>query len=121
VNTNPSHYIWWLDVEIGNTWKEPTSIFNTQSNTADLEGVTAYFKSMNIRVGLYSTAYQWGQIVGNSVSADSNLVGLINWRPGGANIGIAKIACTAEPLTTNGKVVMMQFVSKILDYNYSCI
>lgn len=121
INNNPDSYIWWLDVEIGNTWKEPTSSFNTLSNTAVLEGMTSYFKSINARVGLYSTAYQWGQIVGNSVSATSNLNGLINWRPGGSNISTAKIACTAAPLTINGKVVLTQFTSKNLDYNYSCI
>jgi hypothetical protein len=121
VSALPSSYTWWLDVETMNTWKPPTSNFNTQSNATVLEGMTAYFQSVNGTVGLYSTAYQWGQIVGSSVSTSSNLNGLKNWRPGGANLSTAKQACTAAPLTTAGTVVLTQYVSKNLDYDYSCI
>lgn len=120
IDPTPSKYIWWLDVETLNTWKAPTSEFNTLSNTAVLEGMNMYYASINARVGLYSTAYQWGQIVGNSVSSTSNLNGLPNWRPGGANLSTAKQACTANPLTTGGKVVLTQFISKNLDYDHSC-
>lgn len=121
VYTSPSTYTWWLDVETINTWKAPTSSFNTRSNATVLEGMTAHFQSVGGRVGLYSTAYQWGQIVGSSVSSTSNLNGLKNWRPGGASLNTAKKACTAAPLTTNGTVTLTQFVSKNLDYDYSCI
>lgn len=121
VSSVPSTYIWWLDVETENTWKPATSTFNTQSNTAVLEGMTAYFNSVNARVGLYSTGPQWAQIVGNSISSTSNLNALPNWRPGGASLATSKEACKAAPLTANGKVVLTQFVSKGLDYNYSCI
>lgn len=121
VSPLPSSYTWWLDVETVNTWKPPTNDLNTRSNATVLEGMTAYFQSVQGVVGLYSTAYQWGQIVGNSVSTTSNLNGLKNWRPGGANLSTAKQACTATPLTANGIVVLTQFVSKNLDYDYSCI
>lgn len=121
VSASPSTYTWWLDVETMNTWKPPTSSFNTRSNATVLEGMTSHFQSVGGRVGLYSTAYQWSQIVGDSVSGGSNLIGLKNWRPGGANLSTAKQACAAAPLTSNGKVVMTQFVSKNLDYDYSCI
>ncbi len=120
VSTSPSTYIWWLDVETENTWKLSGTSFDHQSNTAVLEGMTSYFQSINARVGLYATGYQWGQIVGNAVDADSNLAGLHNWRPGGASLATAKDACTATPLTPNGTVVLTQFVSKGLDYNYAC-
>jgi hypothetical protein len=82
--------------------------------------MTAYFDSINARVGLYSTAYQWNSIVGSSVGSDSNLNGLPNWRPGGASLRTAKDACNAAPLTAGGTVVLTQFVSKGLDYNYVC-
>jgi hypothetical protein len=121
VATSPASYIWWLDVETQNTWKPSGNTFNTQSNVADLEGMTAYFTSLGGRVGLYSTAAQWQQIVGSSVSASSNLNGLTNWRPGGANLSTAKDACKAAPLTANGKVVLTQYISKSLDYDYSCV
>jgi hypothetical protein len=121
VSTDPATYTWWLDVETMNTWKAPTSSFNTLSNATVLEGMTTKFQLVGGTVGLYSTAYQWGQIVGSSVSGTSNLNGLKNWRPGGANLKTAKQACTAAPLTPGGSVVLTQFVSKNLDYNYSCI
>lgn len=121
VNTSASHYLWWLDVETENTWKLTGSSFDFQSNVADLEGMTAYFKTLGIRVGLYSTAAQWGRIVGNAVSPTSNLNALPNWRPGGASLATSKEACKATSLTPGGKVVLTQFISKGLDYNYSCI
>ena len=118
---SPSPYIRWLDVETENTWKLGETEFDYKSNVAVLEGMTAYFNYANVRVGLYSTDYQWGQIVGNQVSTSSNLNGLPNWRPGGANLSTAKQACTAAPLTPGGTVVLTQFVWKNLDRNYSCI
>ncbi len=120
-NKSASYYKWWLDVETENTWKLSGTSFDNESNVAVLEGMTAYFNSIGVRVALYSTGAQWSQIVGNAVAADSNLIGLDNWRPGGASLSTAKQACTATPLTSGGKVVLTQFVSKGLDYNYSCI
>jgi hypothetical protein len=121
IDTNPATYIWWLDVETENTWKLDGSQFDHESNVAVLEGMTAYFEGIGIRVGLYSTGPQWNRIVGGAVASDSNLIGLDNWRPGGASLSTAKQACSADPLTTGGRVVLTQFVSKNLDYNYSCI
>ena len=110
IDTSPAAYIWWLDVETENTWKLSGTAFDNQSNVAVLEGMTAYCKSVGARVGLYSTASQWNQIVGKAVSASSNLNGLNNWRPGGATLSTAKQACKALPLTPGGKVVLTQFV-----------
>jgi hypothetical protein len=119
-NKSASYYKWWLDVETENTWKLGNTTFDNESNVAVLEGMTSYFNSINARVALYSTGAQWKQIVGDAVKDNSNLIGLDNWRPGGASLATAKQACTADPLTTGGKVVLTQFVSKGLDYNYSC-
>lgn len=121
VDTSPAAYIWWLDVEAENTWKFGGAAFDYESNVAVLEGMTDYFTSVNARVGLYATGSQWNQIVGGAVTPSSNLVGLDNWRPGGASLATAKQACGADPLTLGGRVVLTQFVSKNLDYNYSCI
>lgn len=121
IDSTASKYKWWLDVETENTWKLSGSSFDTKSNVAVLEGMTAYFTQIGARVGLYSTSSQWNQIVGSAVTNSSNLVGLDNWRPGGANLSTSKQACTASSLTSNGKIVLTQFVSKGLDYNYSCI
>lgn len=120
IGTDASKYIWWLDVETLNTWKPAINDLNAKSNAAVLEGMTAYFQSINARVGLYSTGYQWGQIVGNGVSELSVLNGLPNWRPGGANLNTSKQACNSSPLTKDGKIVLTQYIYKNLDYNYSC-
>jgi hypothetical protein len=121
VDVDPAAYIWWLDVETENTWKFGGTQSDYESNVAVLEGMAAYFNSVGARVGLYSTGFQWGQIVGNAVADSSNLIGLDNWRPGGASLSTSKQACAADSLTAGGRVVMTQFVSKNLDYNYSCI
>lgn len=119
-NKAASYYKWWLDVETENTWKLNGTSFDHQSNVAVLEGMTKYFTGVGARVALYATGPQWSQIVGNAVTSGSNLNGLDNWRPGGASLSTAKQACSATPLTAGGKVVLTQFVSKGLDYNYSC-
>lgn len=121
ISSNPADYVWWLDVETSNTWKLGGSDFDFASNTAVLEGMAEYYDSVGATIGLYSTGYQWGQIVGNGVQTGSKLIGLDNWRPGGANLKTAKQACSAAPLTAGGRVVMTQFISKNLDYNFSCI
>jgi hypothetical protein len=108
--------LWWLDVETTNTWQA-----NKLANAADLEGMTAYFQSIGAKVGLYSTNYQWNQIVG-AVKPDSNLNNLKSWIAGASSETSAKSMCsTAKPLTANSPVILTQFVSRNLDYDYSCI
>jgi hypothetical protein len=120
VPPNPAAYIWWLDVETENTWKTG-STFAMQSNTADLEGMTAYFRSRGATVGIYSTSYQWGQIVGKTVGAGSNLNGVYSWLAGSRNLTAARSNCSLPPLTAGGKVALTQYVSGSFDYDYSCL
>lgn len=115
--TNPQTYTWYLDVETANTWDSTSG--GTQRNTADLEGMTAYFQSIGAKVGLYSTSYQWGVIVGSS-SSSSNLNGLSSWLPGATSTSSAQANCAAAPLTTGGTVRMAQYTSSNLDYDVSC-
>lgn len=119
ISTEPSVYPWWLDVETANTWKYGSE-FAFQSNKAVLEGMTAYFQSRGITVGVYSTNYQWNLIVG-PVPSGSNLLGLRNWRAGAANLAQAQEYCSLTPLTAGASVIMTQFVIDNLDHNYSCI
>ncbi|HUC20470.1 MAG TPA: hypothetical protein VMR98_03185 [Candidatus Polarisedimenticolaceae bacterium] len=121
ITPSPAAYLWWLDVETENTWKLSGTAFDSQSNVAVLEGMTAYFQSVGARVGLYAFGEQWNQIVGSVVGPASNLNGLPNWRLGGANLDTAKAACLAPPLTPGGRIHMTQIVIDGLDYNYSCI
>jgi hypothetical protein len=117
--SNPEQYMWWLDVEIANTW-DYTDGGHTR-NAAVLEGMTEYFFSVGVRgVGLYSTRYQWAQIVGNGVSATSSLNGLPNWRPAGSDPAAADTTCGVAPLTPGGIVEMTQYTLDY-DYNLTCI
>ena len=111
---DPSTYKWWLDVETGNSWET-----NTANNTADLEGMVDYFTHVGARTGLYSTAYQWNQIAG-TVAVGSSLYGLDSWLPGASSLSSAKANCSLRGLT-GGTVTVTQYVSKRLDYDYSCI
>lgn len=120
-DTKPSSYVWWLDVELENTWKLSGSKLDYQSNVAVLEGMAEYFASIGTRIGLYSTAYQWGEITDGVIDSESRLNGLPNWRPGGRNVSTATQACTASPLTPGGTVVLTQYIARGLDHNYSCI
>jgi len=114
--SNPGNYTWWLDVETINSWET-----NKTANAADLEGMTAYFQSLGAHVGLYSTSYQWGKIAG-TVTAASNLNNLLSWVPGASSQASAAKSCqSSAPLTTGSPVTMTQYISKNLDYDYSCI
>lgn len=116
--TNAGTYTWWLDVETGNSWDFTAG--GTARNVADLEGMTEYFKSINAKVGVYSTSYQWGQIVGSSVVVTSSLNGLSNWLPGSSSLSAAKTNCALASLTVGGIVGITQYTSVNKDYDYSC-
>ena len=116
--TNPNRYIWWLDVETTNTWD--TTAGSAQRNAADLEGMVTRFQNIGAKVGLYSSTYQWNQIVGSSVSRTSNLNGLPNWLAGAADLAHAKANCFVTPLTKNGQIQLTQYTVGGLDYDYSC-
>ncbi len=115
-----SAYTWWLDVETMNTWQSGSTEALAR-NTAALEGMTSYYQSQGATVGLYSTAVQWGTIVGDMVNSDSNLNGLANWRPSGANLNNAIANCYVAPLTSGGFISLTQYVQQNLDKNHSCI
>lgn len=111
---SPAAFKWWLDVETGNSW-EPT----TANNAADLSGMVDYFQSLGSQVGLYSTSYQWGQIAG-TVATTSSLRGLDSWIPGATGLRSAQANCSLVALT-GGKTVLTQYVSRGIDYDYSCV
>jgi hypothetical protein len=117
--SHPEQYMWWLDVEIANTW-DYTSGGGTR-NAAVLEGMTEYFTSIGTRgVGVYSTRYQWGKIVGSGVDSTSSLNGLSNWRPTGSTLAGAQANCELAPLTPGGIIEMTQYTTTF-DYNHTCI
>jgi hypothetical protein len=113
---SPASFKWWLDVETSNSWSTTDLI----ANAASLEGMTAYFQSIGSVVGAYSTNSQWQTIVG-TVNQSSNLNGLDSWLAGARTLRGAQQNCANPPLTPTGKVVLTQYVSNNLDYDYSCI
>jgi hypothetical protein len=119
VSSNPADYPWWLDVETQNTWQSGSSQALAR-NTASLEGMAAYFQQKGATVGLYSTSYQWNQVVGSTVSSTSNLNGLVSWLAGGRSEKNAKSLCDGPALTAGGTVSLTQYIAHNLDYDYSC-
>jgi hypothetical protein len=119
VDSVVSRYTWWLDVETMNTWQSGSTEALAR-NRATLEGMTAYLLGEGARVGLYSTSYQWGQIVG-TVPSTSNLVKRDSWLAGATTLGQAKENCRRAPLVPGGRVTLTQYVPDSLDRNHSCI
>jgi hypothetical protein len=113
--SNPSDYVWWLDVESENSWST-----DKDANRAVLEGMTDFFHSIDVKdVGIYSTGLQWSRIVG-TVGNSSNLYSLPSWLAGARTVTGAKANCSDPPLTAGGEVTLTQFVTRKFDYNYSC-
>ncbi len=118
VDSTPSSYPWWLDVEMTNSWDSGSSDA-LMRNRVDLEAMVSYFQSQGITVGIYSTNFQWGTIVGD-VPSGSDLVGLRNWRPGASDLAGAQTNCSLTPLTNGGLVSITQYTTNF-DNNYSCL
>jgi len=106
--------MWWLDVETGNSW-----LWDKTANAAELEGMTAFLEGTGLDVGIYSTGYQFGEIVGE-VGPGSNLYRLRNWLAGAESTESAREYCSASPLAPGGTVTLTQFTEGDLDYNYRC-
>ncbi len=121
---NPASFFWWLDVETENSWGPDRA-----ANRAVLEGMTHYYLDVlgAAGVGIYSTGYQWGVIVGaagavqsgTAIPGPSNLNGLPSWLAGATTLEGAQANCTLPPLT-GGKVTVTQYLMNGLDHNYAC-
>ncbi|WP_166486460.1 hypothetical protein [Blastococcus saxobsidens] len=118
VDSQPSRYTWWLDVETMNTWQIGSDDARDR-NRATLEGMAAYLLSEDAEVGVYSTGYQWGRIVGE-VPRYSNLAGLDSWLAGADDLEDARDTCDDDPLVPGGTVTLVQYVEDDLDHNHAC-
>ncbi|HEX3623556.1 MAG TPA: hypothetical protein VHT97_14675 [Acidimicrobiales bacterium] len=98
---------WWLDVETSNSWSGDYSL-----NLADLQGSIDVLAGQGVTVGVYSTAYQWGQITGGARLA------MPSWVAGAQNAQRASAMCASS--FTGGKVVLVQYPSGGLDADYAC-
>jgi len=106
---------YWLDIETSNSW---TSDF--AKNQASLEGMVYAFEQSNDTVGVYSSSGSWSALFG-PVASSSSLYSLDEWRPGAKTLAKAQANCSLAPFEGNGQVVITQYVSTNLDYDYSCV
>ncbi len=118
VASDPDRYVWWLDVETANTWQtgSPDALAR---NRAALEGMTASITARGGRVGVYSTAQQWAQIVGR-VPEGSALAGRPSWLAGSTSLDDARADCSDRGLTPGSAVALTQYVVDGLDRNHAC-
>lgn len=122
-------YTWWLDVETMNSWQRGSDEAYAR-NTASLEGMKQFYTADGIAtVGLYSTGYQWRQIVGDTLSVPTaetpatggNLIGAESWLAGSLDATDARMRCLTTSGLTGGPVRLLQYIADDLDYNYSCV
>lgn len=110
-------YPWWLDVETANSWESGTA--GLVNNLAVLQGMVDAFHHAGVTtVGVYSTSYQWGQIVGSPTDL-GDVAGIPVWLPGARTRKGAQSACSSASFT-NGKVLLTQWVGSGLDQDYAC-
>jgi hypothetical protein len=105
---------WWLDIETSNSWTSDPA-----KNRASLEGMVYALQQGGAAVGVYSSSGAWSSLFG-TVTTASSLYPLPEWRPGAKTLSKAKSDCLLTPLTGGGHVVITQYVSANLDYDYSC-
>jgi len=111
---SPRSYRWWLDVETINSWQS-----SSKDNRADLEGMVAYFRHIGASAGIYSTARQFGPLMGPVTSA-SPLYRLPDWIPGAKTLAQAQKNCRLAPLTRGGAVTVTQWKTKPANSDFAC-
>jgi hypothetical protein len=113
-NLDPRSYRWWLDVETINSWQAGATV-----NRADLEGMVSYLRHIGARAGIYSTAKQFGPLMG-PVGKAGPLYRLPDWIPGASTLAQAKKNCRLAPLTGGGTVTLTQWKTKPVLSDYPC-
>lgn len=106
---------WWLDIETSNSWTSDYA-----KNQASLEGMVYALQQNNDTVGIYASSGSWSSLFG-TVAPGSTLYSLNEWRPGAKTLSRAQSNCSLAPFEGNGKVVITQYTSAQLDYDYSCV
>ena len=111
ITRTPSPNTWWLDVEKGNSWRSDFSL-----NVAALQGEVAYLRSMGVlKIGFYSTPYQWRQITGGTTVFSASP----SWVAGARTSVQARDACSAGGFT-GGRVTLAQFAAGGFDADLRC-
>ena len=103
--------LWWIDVETVNRWSP-----NVALNNLVIQGTIDGVQEADIRIGVYSTAYQWGVITGGL-----QLPGVPLWIATGGTIADGPPTCTNPAKAFAGGVpFMIQFLHEGLDGNFLC-
>ena len=109
--STPSPNVWWLDVEINNSWRTDVTL-----NVAALGGAVAYLQSMNTAgIGFYSNQYQWNQITGGT----SAFSAYPSWVAGASSARQAVTDCSAKGFT-GGRVALAQYLAGGFDADFLC-
>jgi hypothetical protein len=104
--------MWWLDVELANTWNG-----TQQENATVLDAMAAQLQEAGVRVGIYSSPAMWAEIAGDWSP------GLPVWNATGPGTRARALASCSESFagSTSG---MVQWVQKsgtrLLDHNEIC-
>lgn len=122
VTANAASDVWWLDVETGNSWETLESAYGqtalAQSNDRNsIAGAIAALHSRGVTtVGVYSTSYQWGQIMGSS---GTQFTSQPAWIAGTGSQSTAQANCTSASFT-GGLVTLAQYAQSGYDADYHC-
>jgi hypothetical protein len=104
-------HAWWADVETANSWNG-----NAAANRADIQGGLDYLHGQGVvNAGIYSTAYQWGQIAGSA-----QVVGSPDWVAGAASLSQATSMCGPAFSFSGGAVSLVQYPSGSFDGDLRC-
>lgn len=98
---------WWLDVETSNSWSGDHGL-----NLAALQGSIDVLQSEGVSVGVYSSAWQWGQITGGAA------LPLASWVAGAADAAHAEGLCGSS--FTGGPVRLVQYQLDGWDADIAC-
>ena len=122
VTGTASNYVWWLDVETGNSWETLESAYG-QTPTAQVNDRSALAGAVDAlhdahvgTVGIYSTSYQWGQITGGTGTQFS---GQPVWVAGTSTLSKAKSNCSSTSFT-GGQVTLTQYAQSGFDADWHC-
>lgn len=113
---SPAASRWWVDVETSNTWTTSPAL-----NTADIQGALDSLAAQGARAtGIYSTAYQWGQITGGAHPAPAAVGTPADWLAGASGASQATAWCTAQPGFSGGRISVVQYPAGSFDGDVTC-
>lgn len=122
VMASPQNYVWWLDVETGNSWETLEAAYGqtaaAQANDrAALAGAVAGLRDSGVAtVGVYSTSYQWQQITGGT---GTQFAAQPAWIAGVGTAARAQANCASTSFT-GGPVELAQYARNGYDADLRC-